>query len=297
MFEQPYLILYLLCVFQNRLLLPTLPKPLESMNYNDLRDLAVTVVRNEHGGFKRRLGWGKPESRPVWWPSHVPWTTRGVQSGVTTGQMRDAIRACYVHHKQALGVSESAPGVGVIPTATPPVAQAMSTPLPPLPNPLPPVSPDSPMSNPLPPLSPMHSPLHLTPSPMHSPLHLTPSPPHSTTHALSLSRPPSTGNFRLRTSIFDSSLEQSDYQPPPLDSSILGLVGPGSSGPAATPAPALTPAPPPAPPRAPTPASVTPPRSRRSKTKTRKAHKRKSHIPIPVPKKRRRQAPDRYTSQ
>ena len=37
----------------NRLLLPSLPKPLDKMAYNDLRDLSVAVVRLEHGGFKR----------------------------------------------------------------------------------------------------------------------------------------------------------------------------------------------------------------------------------------------------
>ena len=94
---------------QNRVLLPKITQPLTSLKYGPLRNLAVQVVQAEFGGFTRRIGWGKPESKPVWWPSTVPWTTRGVQSGVTVNDMRALVRAAYAHHQQPVQDRASSP--------------------------------------------------------------------------------------------------------------------------------------------------------------------------------------------
>ena len=149
--------------FQNRMMLPALSKDLDRMSYLELRDLCVTVVRNEVGGFRRKLGWGKPETKPVWWPQEVPWTTKGVQSGVNTAMMRQVVRSCYRHHGQALQEQRAST------TARPPAFQSAQLPPSRSPTPSPPQ------------LTAIHSPRSPTPPPVPSPSRSpTPSPPQLT---------------------------------------------------------------------------------------------------------------------
>ena len=56
----------------------------------------------DKGGLRRRIGWGIPESKPVWWPEDVPWTKKGVQSGMDRSQLTSVILAAYNHHCQQL---------------------------------------------------------------------------------------------------------------------------------------------------------------------------------------------------
>ena len=70
----------------------------------DTRKLAVSVVKAAFGGTRRKIGWGIEENKPEWWPEHVPWTKRGVQSGVNIAQLRDIIKACYEHFGQTCNV-------------------------------------------------------------------------------------------------------------------------------------------------------------------------------------------------
>jgi hypothetical protein len=71
----------------------------------ETRHLAVKVVRSCFNG-QKNVGWGKEDRKPAWWPAHVPWTKRGLQSGVTLQQLRDVIAACYQHHNQTMDVSD-----------------------------------------------------------------------------------------------------------------------------------------------------------------------------------------------
>ena len=282
-----FIICYVLINFflQNRLMLPTLPKPLGDMGYMDLRDLSVTLVRNEHGGFKRRIGWGKPDTKPVWWPSHVPWTSRGVQSGVSTDQMRDLIRACYHHHQQALEVSEADPDVGIVPpasgTSQPPQAPCSPS-----------LSPCSDRSvSPLPQLSPPISPMS-NQTPQNSPVFEAHSPdlpsPFASTAIPTMPLPPPPEMF---CDIFVSPI--SICPPPPARTPIgtpRALFQPPSSRPwdppsRNSPPSANSPLHRQSPPSATTAPTQEAPRRRK---------KRKHSMPPPILEKRKRKPPARY---
>jgi hypothetical protein len=73
--------------------------------FQETRSLTVKVVRTALGGTRRKVGWGQEENKPEWWPAHVAWTKRGVQSGVHHKELREIITACYKHHGQSLYVS------------------------------------------------------------------------------------------------------------------------------------------------------------------------------------------------
>ena len=87
---------------EDTLMLQPLTTRLESNTFVKNRDIAIRCTKVSLGGTKGRILWGKAESKPRWWPEHVPWTSRGLQMGVNSGHLHDVIRACYEHHKQPL---------------------------------------------------------------------------------------------------------------------------------------------------------------------------------------------------
>ncbi len=88
-----------------RLLLPELKPPLHERNFQSIKNLALGVVRVSFGGFQRKIGWGDPTKKPVWWPGEVPWTAWGIQAGVTLQQLRRIVVAGYEHFGQSIEVT------------------------------------------------------------------------------------------------------------------------------------------------------------------------------------------------
>ncbi len=43
-------------------------------------------------------GWGKPEKKPAWWPSDVPWTKWGVQRGIKRFQLEKLVTEAMTYH-------------------------------------------------------------------------------------------------------------------------------------------------------------------------------------------------------
>ncbi len=82
---------------RRNILLPEIDPPLHERNFDSTKNLALSVVKTAFGGLNRKIGWGDPANKPVWWPVEVPWTARGIQSGVTTQGLRQIIIACYHH--------------------------------------------------------------------------------------------------------------------------------------------------------------------------------------------------------
>jgi len=90
---------------ERQLHLPKIDIPLEKWKFHDLRTLAHEATVASVGlGMRSQIGWGEKKNKPQWWPEHVAWTKRGVQEGVSSQDLRDIIRACYVHHGEPLTV-------------------------------------------------------------------------------------------------------------------------------------------------------------------------------------------------
>lgn len=84
------------------LMLQPLETTLESNTFVKNRGIAIKCTKVSLGGTKGRILWGKEDTKPAWWPEQVPWTSRGLQMGVTGDNLKDVIRACYAHHRQPL---------------------------------------------------------------------------------------------------------------------------------------------------------------------------------------------------
>ena len=78
--------------------LPEPPKAIDNCTHGECKVLIVAIMKSVVGnGFDKHVGWGKPDRIPSWWPANVPWTKRGVQQGVSLGDMRKVLHAAYKH--------------------------------------------------------------------------------------------------------------------------------------------------------------------------------------------------------
>ncbi|XP_064633059.1 nuclear respiratory factor 1-like isoform X2 [Lineus longissimus] len=86
------------------LIIDGIPTPVDKMTQAQLRAFIPEMLKYSTG--RSKPGWGKPECRPVWWPSDLPWAN--VRSDVRTDEdkkkvswthaLRTIVKNCYKHH-------------------------------------------------------------------------------------------------------------------------------------------------------------------------------------------------------
>ncbi|XP_069142105.1 DNA-binding protein P3A2-like [Argopecten irradians] len=86
------------------LVIDGIPTPVDKMTQAQLRNFIPEMLKYSTG--RSKPGWGKEESRPIWWPSDLPWAN--VRSDVRTEEekkrvswtdaLRNIVKNCYKHH-------------------------------------------------------------------------------------------------------------------------------------------------------------------------------------------------------
>ena len=87
----------------NGVIFPPLPKhPIEMPEYA-LRTIIPKVISAKRGdGY---VGWGKPDRKPDWWPTDIPWTKNGVQKGIHKNDMARLVKLAYQSNNEPIPVS------------------------------------------------------------------------------------------------------------------------------------------------------------------------------------------------
>ncbi|XP_045164239.1 DNA-binding protein P3A2-like [Mercenaria mercenaria] len=86
------------------LVIDGIPTQVDKMTQAQLRNFIPEMLKYSTG--RSKPGWGRTESRPVWWPSDLPWAN--VRSDVRTEEdkkrvpwteaLRQIVKNCYMHH-------------------------------------------------------------------------------------------------------------------------------------------------------------------------------------------------------
>ncbi|KAK3584886.1 hypothetical protein CHS0354_023472 [Potamilus streckersoni] len=86
------------------LVIDGIPTPVDKMTQAQLRNFIPEMLKYSTG--RSKPGWGKPECRPPWWPSDLPWAN--VRSDARTEEekkrvswteaLRTIVKNCYKHH-------------------------------------------------------------------------------------------------------------------------------------------------------------------------------------------------------